>query len=98
MTQVKASTKVGASVSALNAISVPKISKEDKFIELAQKRVGRAMVALRSIGGLAVRRSAYTVEQSDKIVSALQGELDAVYSAFTEKNTGILILLEFGFC
>lgn len=82
MTQVKAAAKVGA----LNATNVPKLSKEDKFIELAQKRVARAMLAMRSVGKLAVRRSAYTPEQVDRLVNALQGELDAVYSDFTSKG------------
>lgn len=88
MTQVKTSTKVAASVSALNAISVPQISKEEKFIELAQKRVGRAIIAIQAVGKLAVRRTAYTNEQTDKIMSALQGELDTVYGDFTQKGVG----------
>lgn len=64
-------------------ISLTKPSKEEKFIELAQKRVGRAMVAIRLVGNLASPNYKYTKEQTDKIVSALQAELDAIYSGFT---------------
>lgn len=65
-------------------ITLAKPSKEEKFVQLAQKRVARAMVAIRAIGRLASPNYRYTQGQSDKIVHTLQGELDAVYSKFNE--------------
>lgn len=73
MSQVKQVEKI--------AKNVP--SKADKFVELAQKRVTRAMLAIRSVGSLAGPRYKYTPEQAAKIANVLQRELDAVYQEFT---------------
>ena len=58
-------------------------NKRVKFVELADKRVNRAIKDLRLIGNLS-NRAAY--EYSDKdvkaIVRALQKEIDAVRSRF----------------
>lgn len=67
----------------VGGVDKPKMNKEERFVVLAQKRVGRAMIAIRLVGNLASPNYKYTSEQTDKIVSALQAELDAVYSGFT---------------
>jgi ABC-type Fe3+-hydroxamate transport system substrate-binding protein len=57
--------------------------KSTKFIELANKRVNRAIKDMQLIGNLANRQNyEFTEEQAKKIVKALQQELDALKQNF----------------
>lgn len=57
--------------------------KSDKFIELANKRVNRAIKDIELIGNLANRSNyVYTDEQAKKILKALQQEIDLLKQAF----------------
>ena len=58
-------------------------NKRNKFVELADKRVNRALKDLRLIGNLS-NRSAYDYSDKDVkvILQALQREVDAVRSRF----------------
>jgi hypothetical protein len=58
-----------------------------RFVELATKRVTRAIKDLRLIGNLANRR-AYEYDEADakKIIRALQRELDSVKARFRGDN------------
>jgi hypothetical protein len=60
-----------------------KTNKREKFVELAEKRVNRAIKDLRLIGNLS-NRSAYEFSDKDVkiIVHALQRELEAIRSRF----------------
>jgi hypothetical protein len=64
-------------------------AKRDKFVDLATKRVTRALRDLRLIGNLS-NRAAYEYSDEDvkKIVRALQRELEAVRSRFSETGSG----------
>ncbi|BBO22374.1 MAG: hypothetical protein HKUEN07_10060 [Rhodocyclaceae bacterium] len=55
----------------------------EKFIELAEKRVSRAIKDIRLIGNLS-NKSNYSYAQEDvrKIVAALKGEVDALKARF----------------
>lgn len=54
-----------------------------KFVELAQKRVTRAIKDLRLIGNLANKSNyAYTEEDSKKILNTLEGELKNLRKRF----------------
>lgn len=62
-----------------------KRDKEGKFIELAIKRVNRAITDLRLISNLSNRNNyGYTDEQAKKIIKTLQKELDLVKSNFDQ--------------
>jgi hypothetical protein len=61
--------------------------KAAKFVEVAQKRVAKAIQAVRLIGNLASPNYVYTPEQVDKIVGGLQAEVDTVYEAFKAKKS-----------
>ena len=57
--------------------------KSQKFIELANKRVNKALKELKLVGNLANRKNYdYTDEQGKKIVKALQREVDSVRKVF----------------
>jgi len=61
--------------------------KREKFVELAEKRVTRAMKDMRLLGNLANRSNyAYTEEDAKKIVNALELEVRNVRRKF--ENTG----------
>lgn len=64
-------------------------NKRAKFVELATKRVNRAINDIRLIGNLS-NRSAYEYgeEDSKKIIRALQRELDSVRAKFTGGGAG----------
>ena len=50
--------------------------RRDKFVELAEKRVSRALKDLHLIGNLSNRSNyAYTDEDVKKIISAIEGEV-----------------------
>ena len=58
--------------------------KREKFVELAEKRVSRALNDLRLIGNLS-NRSAYEFTEEDirKIFRVLQREIDATKTKFS---------------
>lgn len=58
--------------------------KSNKFVELANKRVNRAIKDLQLVGNLANKANYdYTEEQAKKIVKALQQEVDQLKQAFS---------------
>jgi len=61
-------------------------AKSDKFVELAQKRVTKAINAILSIRKLASPNYVYTDEQINKISSALKAEVLATHEAFSAKG------------
>ena len=57
--------------------------KSAKFIELANKRVNRAVKDISLIGNLSNRRNyTYNEEQAKKIIKALQSSVDQVKASF----------------
>lgn len=62
--------------------------KRQKFVQLAEKRVSRALNDVRLIGNLS-NRSAYEFSEDDvkKIFRVLQREVDAARSKFTDGMT-----------
>ncbi len=63
--------------------------KTEKFIELAEKRVNRALNDLKLIKNLSNKNYyEYTDEQSKKITRVLQQELDLLKKSF-QKSTSI---------
>ena len=60
-----------------------KSHRRQKFVELATKRVNRAIKDLRLIGNLS-NKSAYQFDEEDvrKIVRALQKEIDSIKARF----------------
>jgi len=57
--------------------------KAAKFVELANKRVNKALKDIQLIGNLANRQNyEFTNEQAKKIVRALQQEVDVVKQSF----------------
>lgn len=61
-------------------------TKAAKFIEVAEKRVVKAMRAIQLIGNLTGPNYVYTIEQGEKIVSTIQVELDALWDGFKTKK------------
>lgn len=61
-------------------------AKGQKFVEMAQKRVGKALQSIKLIGNLASPNYVYNTEQADKIVNVLQLEIDTLYEAFKAKK------------
>lgn len=63
--------------------------KRDKFVELAEARVNRAMKDLQLIGNLS-NRSAYEFSEGDikKMFSALQKALDNAKARFSKNGDG----------
>jgi ABC-type Fe3+-hydroxamate transport system substrate-binding protein len=61
--------------------------KHGKFVELATKRVNKALDQIRLVGNLANRVTYdYTEDEAKKIVRALQKELDTVKSKFGDPS------------
>ena len=57
--------------------------REKKFVELAEKRVNKAIKQLRLIGNLANKSNyTYNSRQSNKIISRLNSELMEIKSMF----------------
>lgn len=57
--------------------------KSEKFVELANKRVNKALKDIQLIGNLANRQNYdFTEDQAKKIIRALQQEVDAVKQSF----------------
>ena len=58
-------------------------SKRDKFLELANKRVSRALKDIQLVGNLANRKNyEYSDDEAKKIVKALQSEVERVKQHF----------------
>jgi hypothetical protein len=63
-------------------------NKSAKFVELANKRVNRAIRDLKLVANLSNRQNyEYTDEQAKKIVRALQQELDTVRHSFAAEDS-----------
>jgi len=63
--------------------------KGAKFIELANKRVNKAIKDIQLVGNLANRQNyEFTEEQARKIVRALQQEVDQVKQSFQSTDEG----------
>lgn len=63
--------------------NMEKRNPRDKFVELANKRVTKAIKDLRLIGNLSNRRAyKYTDADAKKIIRALQNEVDILKSRF----------------
>jgi hypothetical protein len=61
-------------------------SKADKFKRLGTGRVNRTVHQIQLLANLANRSTyEYTPEQADKLLTALQGAVDDVVSAFTKQ-------------
>ena len=61
--------------------------KHAKFVELANKRVNRALKELALVANLANRKNYdYTEEEAKKIIRAIQTEVDHVKNNFTIGN------------
>ena len=61
--------------------------KRQKFIELAENRVTRALKDLRLIGNLSNRNNyEYTQEDAQKIISALEGEVRSLKAKFAHED------------
>ena len=57
--------------------------KQEKFKELAEKRVNKALTGLRLIGNLANRNTYdYTEKQADLIISTLEAEVKILRQKF----------------
>lgn len=64
-----------------------KRDKSAKFIELANKRVNRAVKDIKLIANLSNRRNYdFSEEQAKKIIKALQHEVDQVKKSFTAED------------
>lgn len=63
--------------------------KHAKFVELAEKRVNKALEALRLVGNLANKANyEYSPDEAKRIVTALQAELMSVKSKFLSEHSG----------
>ena len=61
--------------------------KHGKFVELATKRVNKALDQIRLVGNLSNRMTyEYSEEEAKKILRALQKEIDTVKSKFGDLN------------
>lgn len=61
-----------------------------KFVELAEKRVSRAIKDIRLIGNLSNRSNySYTQEDARKMVKALRDEVEAVKARFETKGADV---------
>ena len=67
----------------------------EKFIELAQKRVTRAIKDLRLVGNLANKTNySYTKEDAKKILTALENETKNVRKKFESTSTDAEIIFK----
>ena len=63
--------------------------KEAKFVELAEKRVNKALESLRLVGNLANKANyEYSTDDAKKIIAALQAELSTVRGKFLNEHSG----------
>lgn len=71
------------------AAKTNKRDKRAKFIELANRRVTRAIREIKLVGNLSNRSNyEYSDEDAKKIVRALQKEIDILKGRFTEGGNG----------
>ena len=70
------------------------VDKAAKFKEIASKRVPKAMGAIRLIGNLASPNYSYTEEQAERVVSALQSEVDALWEKFKAPKGKVAVKFE----
>lgn len=64
-----------------------KRDKSAKFVELANKRVNRALKDIKLISNLSNRQNyEFTEEQAKKIIKALQHEVDQVKHSFSAED------------
>lgn len=70
-------------------MSEERISKNRaKFVELAEKRVSRAIKDIRLVGNLSNRTNySYSQEDAKKIIRALRDEVDALKSRFDAEGS-----------
>lgn len=62
-------------------------NKAERFIDLANKRVNKAIKDIQLIGNLSNRQNyEYTDEQARKILRALQSEIDLLKQEFLSKE------------
>ena len=60
----------------------------EKFVELAEKRVQKAINSIKLIGNLANKTDySYSTEDTNKIFKALKGELELVRKKFETTST-----------
>ena len=64
-------------------------SKHDRFKRLASKRVQNAIKKIELIGNLASPGYAYSEEDVEKIITAMQEALDRVKDAFSKRKPKI---------
>lgn len=77
---------IASAKSNLEEVIMVTRNKGAKFIELANKRVNKAIKDIQLVGNLANRTNyEFTDEQAGKIIRALQQEVDQVKQSF--KNT-----------
>lgn len=63
--------------------------KHGKFVELATKRVNKALDQIRLVGNLSNRMTyEYSDDEAKKILRALQKEVDSVKAKFGDSNGG----------
>lgn len=66
---------------------MPKRDKAEKFVELANKRVNKALKHLKLVGNLSNRNNyEYSEQQVRKIVKALQEEIDGIRQRFQDAD------------
>lgn len=69
--------------------------KRAKFVELANKRVNRAIKDLELVGNLANRRNYdFDEEQAKKIVKVLQHQMDLLKQSFLSGNSSRQVTFE----
>jgi hypothetical protein len=74
----------------------PRETKRDKFVALAEKRVVRAVKAIRVVGNLSNKTNYdYTDEDVTKILDTLEAEVDSIRGRFSrmETESGIVFKL-----
>ena len=68
---------------------MPRENARERFVDLAQKRVCRAIKDIRLVGNLSNRNNySYTDEDTKKIVRALTTEVKKVDERFNNTNSG----------
>jgi predicted metalloendopeptidase len=76
-----------ADTKAPAAAAAPKETRAQTFVRLANARVGKALGAIYVIGNLSSANYEYTEEHVEKIVAALQSEIDLVKTKFSKPET-----------
>ena len=61
----------------------PKRDKAAKFLQLAPKRVNKALKAIESVGKLSAGNYTYTTDQVEKIVQAIRKSVTVMESGFS---------------